>query len=443
MYQISDIEFITEEVTVEIKGKEITRYLISIALKDTKLPIYTTDYTKYITYSNGKVRCLHNPSKTEVSYITSMLNWIVIQHNNFYSINKIEDITLNMCQDYLNYYAIYGLIDREESPTLHSVKNVRSHITRFMIGMRDSGINLNMRDHWLRKINPKTNGRKNRYSYELDITYDKSNTISKILRDIPTIVIELILTCARMYKPLLELPIAIQIYSGIREGEVCNCRRKSSIYGAGIVFETKGGNIVGITIKLDKEFALRTDNVNIGHIKIFKDALVYPSYITAFLDVYNRHLELTKNFKIEDSQPLFVNERINRSNGCHMAMCVASYRANFKTLMNKHVIPIMRSSDNHVLRDFAQLLDRNRYGLHWYRHYFSIQLVLAGESWNKIMEYRRDKSPESAMVYVTNKKAFFNMYKNANAKFSEEITRYSFITEELNRLEEDDINPIN
>jgi hypothetical protein len=443
IYQLSDIEFKTEEASLNLKEKIITRYLICIVTKETNLLLYTTDYTKYIYYSDGKKRSLHNPEKDEVLYITNLLNWILLKNNDFYNIDRIEDITFDMCQDYLNDYAVYGLTDREESPTFASINSVRSHITRFMVGMKNHGVNHNLENHWIKKLNPKASRRFTGYSYELDIIYDKTKRILKILRDIPTVAIELILTCARIYMPLMELPTAIQVYSLIREGEVCNCRRRNSIYGAGIVTENLNEEITGITIKLRTQFKIRSDNVPVGNIKSNEDAYLYTGVIPAFIEVYNRHLELTKNYKIEDTQPLFVNQRVNRKNGCHMAMSVASYRANFKTLMNKYAIPIMRSSENSVLRDFAQILDRNRYGLHWFRHYGTVQLVLAGVSWHDLMTFRRDSNPDSAIVYVTNKDIFRKMYSKANAKFSEDIMKYSFIADELDRLEEDDMDPIN
>lgn len=430
MYHIDDIMFACEKVKIQIRNKDIERYLICINSKITGLKLYTTDYTRYIYYSDGHIKKIESNTYDVVLYIVLMLNWIIIENFERYGVAKLEDITFEMCQDYLNWYAIYGANDRDDAPSLSAIKSVRGYITRFMFGMKRTGINLDMNNHWLLKESPKSSRRYKSYSYELDIVYDSSQS-NKILRDIATEAIELQLTCARIYKPLMELPIAMQCYTGIREGATCNCRREDSIYGAGIITEHNAGRITGVSINLSRKHLLRSDRAPIGNPKRERIARVYPAFLDAFLDVYNRHLDITTDLKVEDTKPLFINERISRKTGCHMAMSVYSYKSNYKKLMKEYVMPIMRKSDNPRLRDFAQLLDQSRYGLHWFRHWFSVQLVLAGEEWQTLMEYRGDKSPESAITYVTNKKIFRDMYQKANAGLANDIIKYTIPKDEI------------
>ena len=97
------------------------------------------------------------------------------------------------------------------------------------------------------------------------------------------------------------------------------------------------------------------------------------------------------------------------------AYTYAAYRVEFQNAV-KACIPKMLASDDPQTVNYGHILQENNISPHILRHWFSVKLTLYGEDVPGIMYWRGDKSPESALTYITNKSELEKQYKLVNDK---------------------------
>ncbi|MFD1903743.1 hypothetical protein ACFTAO_42665 [Paenibacillus rhizoplanae] len=83
-----------------------------------------------------------------------------------------------------------------------------------------------------------------------------------------------------------------------------------------------------------------------------------------------------------------------------MAISKQSYCKKIVSIMREIVLPELLRSDDTELRVFGMMLNESNWGLHAFRHWFTVQLVLNGEDINSIAFWRGDASLESAFIYL-------------------------------------------
>lgn len=71
--------------------------------------------------------------------------------------------------------------------------------------------------------------------------------------------------------------------------------------------------------------------------------------------------------------------------------------------------------------NYGHLLQENNISPHIFRHWFSVKLTLYGEDAAGLMNWRGDKSPESALTYLMDKSELEKEYEIV----SDEIFNYS------------------
>ena len=91
----------------------------------------------------------------------------------------------------------------------------------------------------------------------------------------------------------------------------------------------------------------------------------------------------------------------------------------------------MLASDDPQTVNYGHMLQENSISPHILRHWFSVRLTLYGEDVAGLMYWRGDKSPESALTYITNKSELEKQYKLVNNKaFDYMLWKASKIAEE-------------
>ena len=84
-------------------------------------------------------------------------------------------------------------------------------------------------------------------------------------------------------------------------------------------------------------------------------------------------------------------------------------------------IPIMLEDEDPQVVNYGHLLQENRISPHILRHWFSVKLTLYGEDVAGLMNWRGDKSPESALTYLMDKSELEKQYEIV----SDEVFNYS------------------
>ena len=81
----------------------------------------------------------------------------------------------------------------------------------------------------------------------------------------------------------------------------------------------------------------------------------------------------------------------------------------------------MLASDEPQTVNYGHLLQEHSISPHILRHWFSVKLTLYGEDVAGLMNWRGDKSPESALTYLENKSELEKQYE----RVSDEVFNYS------------------
>lgn len=342
---------------------------------------------------------IYSDTEKRLGYICQMLNYILVFRGGDYRIGHVFQITKPMMAEFFNYYALSLKKDGEPKGEASVDQCIRA-CTAFMYG--------------LCKVYGKTMGvwagelyrqaavrRKGGDIVEQNIPdfqasgYDVRG--GHLLRDMPSDVFCLFIPMAFEYAPDIAFAIICQCTAGLRPGEVLNMRRPDSPEGPGVTFTREGGEVTDIEIDLCRRLPLRSDGITTGGIKRPRKQHVYGPFIPLFMYAYDRHMEAMKDRDYEkEFYPMFLNR-----NG--MAMTYDTYAQKLEALICGHLRPALLASAVPSLRLYGQLLAENHFPAHGFRHFFSCQLALNGESIANIQSWRGDQNPESALWYLRNK----------------------------------------
>ena len=305
-------------------------------------------------------------------------------------------------QHYLNYYAI-TVNDRGDNPSNKAIEEQRRYITIFLENLKDDKVCPDLEQHYLRR-NISNNSRKTLWKYELIITRNSNGFSSVVYRFCPKFFVEEYLKQARLHNPELYILGALQVDAGLRPSCACNIRTMQSVYGPGYkkVLDPEG-NLLALKLDLKKspiDRPLRDDGVKVGGIKKPREVDVYPPNIHHLNQAIESYLAYTLDRKRESSGPLVVS-RYRRGGEYNRCYTYDTYIKAFHALCNTYVIPAMLAKGG-AEAAYAEKLDEagSYYGPHFFREYFTCQLVEDGMSWDLVMHFRGDKSEESAIDYV-------------------------------------------
>ena len=207
---------------------------------------------------------------------------------------------------------------------------------------------------------------------------------------------------------------ALSAFTGMRPSECCNVRRTDSALGPGILFEMTDGEVTNITIDLTEEKNLRSDMVSVGGIKKERLQKVYPAFLEVFMSCYNLYM------KYIEERPYEADYGALTTTSTGKAYTYDAYYQEFKKVI-KNCIPVMLADDDPQIVNYGHLLQEYNISPHILRHWFSVKLTLYGEDVAGLMNWRGDRSPESALTYLQNKSELEKQYE----RVSDEVFNYS------------------
>lgn len=417
-------------VTESGEQHEIT--LIAITYND--IVIRLTDYHKYVGPKKNSGHIYKN-REDEVRRVCNFLTYVLFEKKHKYKANTVMEIKFEAVEDYLMEYArVKNRFDQYVSK--QSAEKERCAVCMFM-----SNIHKNTPDieghYYARKVIAEDKqkqvniSRKSKavWEYEIEAVSMGENSYD-LIRDIPDEALKILLRNIKLYEPELYFAVILQLASGIREGEVVNVRRFDSKYFGGIKKKTEFGKLIFFEIDLEKEYQLRSDGISTGKIKKERKQKVYPPFLEIVQEAYETHLKLITKDMVEEEGPMFVNDYKNKKTGKRMALTVRSYTNRIKKVFYEHALPEMLKTTDIEVRTFAKLVNENSFGLHAFRHWFTVQLLLNEEDLTGIAFWRGDSSLQSAHSYLMNKGEIMKRYVKANnivaEKISKEITKGVF-----------------
>lgn len=415
---------------IDEDGKIYKWLLISLTIENHVIRL--TNYHAYVG-DKKKTKQRNKQNKDEIRRICNFLNFVLFQEFWRYKVTRVSQIPFEAVQAYLRQYSITQ--NRFDGyPSAQSVEKERNAICMFMHNI--SGCCSKKKEHYYArrikssKSKDKSIIEKKRehvyWEYEIQAEY-MGDVKYNLVRDIPQDAIPVILNWVQLKAPELYFAAVLQLCAGLREGEVVNVRRATSCFLGGISFSKENGSFTEFNIDLTNEYQLRSDKINVGNIKKKRTQSVYPPFLKLVQHAYENHLKITQSKNIEIFAPMFTSKYMNQKTKMHMAITKEAYCNRIKAIMQNYVVPELLKSESHELKTFALSVNESSWGLHAFRHWYTVQLVLNGEDVNSIAFLRGDSSVQSAFWYVQNKGILLNRFAEINNQMSDNL---------LNRLSE-------
>ena len=389
-------------------GLNITREFI--VLRDDTVIVAWTDFHKYIKHKKRKTSVLVTSSGSEnTTYICQFLNYIFIEKGD---ISRLTDINAEMVISFFNAYGSGSLFDgdavRDQKTVDICFRVVIDFLTVYSSINKNKKMKFKLDDLYdtIEVRTPKGKIVKKKVPKFDIICTPKENTI---FRDMPNSVFPIIMNHIIRYHPRIMMLVALCAFAGVRPSEACNVRREDSMLGAGLQITIINGSVFDITIDLNKELRLSSTCSDVGKIKKERTQRVYPAFRKIFYDIYLEYLAYLEGKPYEKAYgALSINSRGN-------AISYSMFAKEFKEAI-KELIPILKDNPNSEVSYYGSLLEENSIGPHIFRHWFSTQLALYGESPAGLMFWRGDKSPDSARTYLQNKSDLVSQLATVNSK---------------------------
>ena len=427
-------------------GRRTERNLIVI--KKGRRIVRFTDFHRYCFNPGRKVQKLVRSGDKTTVYVCQFLNYIFFEK---FHIRQLTEMTARMFRDFMDDFGTGNLnkdlIKRESSDISvpHtgrgriSVEQCSSAVMSFIrnvIKEYPDECHIRTGDLYTTYKVRTAKGNivvKKRPSFTL--TYDPE--INVTFRDVPEKIFYVILNhIIQNHKDILML-VANGAFAGLRPSESCNVRREDSALGPGIIFhkaysddsgsystapELKDtqkaifariyGNVSesgtnDIEIDLSKELVLRSDMANVGAIKKERFQHVYTPFVPIYQKCYDIYMDYIEGSLYEAAYgPLTIGRN-------HMAMTYSNYLGKIRKVIQA-LIPVFLDDDDQEVVEYGHMLLEYNIAPHIFRHWFTVQLVLYGESVSSIQYWRGDTSPESAISYLNNKTDLMHRYKKVN-----------------------------
>lgn len=396
-----------------------------IALKDrrTNVVLELTPYSRYLRFvrRNRNVDFRRPETlRTRGSFICLFLNYVLIDKCEEFRITNLKDITLEHGNRFLQAYA-NGEVTKNRKKQ-KTIEKMIIEVARFYTWLQHihgkSAIHIH-KFEMIEKVEFKyRDSEKSDYSLNTPFQIHVSPRVDDpIFRDIPDKAFWTLIKLSRIYYPEITLGLCLQAFAGLRVGEVCNVRQDiCPLDGGGIVYRKIGGKLASFKINLKNKYPMRSDGVDVGSIKRYRNQIVYTKFLPYLVPIYEEHMAWLKIQNIDKGfYPLFVD-----SNG--MAMTTQNYRKKFKRLVHEHLVDVLIQSDDYEMQIYGQMLMKEELSTHALRHWFTVHLVLNNEPIHSIADWRGDIDDNTALIYVNNKSELRKLHKKANESILVDIT---------------------
>ena len=396
------VEMYTKKlVRAKTKRGIIERYLIIRKNEDDIIPYYSVA-NKYLRIFSKNNRNYAYSGNEYVRDVANFLNFL--EETGHDPENYLSEVTIDDADEYMLLYC-NTLLPSGNYPGDSARNRIRCSISKFLENIRDSGINENLKGHFIRR--QISSSEKRGTEYEIQMSKGEKGPVYRVERECPDFFVDLFLKKAKLYKPNCWITASIQYYSGLRPSEVLNIRHESSIYGSNFsIVRNSDYQLCGVAIDLrlpSYQIPLRSDKKR-DNIKRLRFQTIPPKHLKPLWNAYLTYQRMTINSVREEYGPLILQKRRSQSavpTGAHLAYNYRNYHDDFKKICEKYVFPeLLKLGGKEAM--YAKKMMNSSYGPHMFRHSFSGNLVKEGAEWNEIQEYRGDSpnNPNTAAMYI-------------------------------------------
>lgn len=367
-------------------------------------------FSRYLTDKMGsfslKNKALNTIIHFHLTFIIRFLNFIF--NDSRTPINNIEDLTLDMVEEFLDNYA-QGTLPNDkhgEWKSKDSVNRANYAISHFVYWL-----------WWKKECNSNRKIFKMKYLKEKDFEFETQTRRGKdgYKSSEIKVLCNLVVPNMSSKKRIRDKVVSLSSYGVAKLIEIS--KNKDPMLTFGIVLGAYGGLRLGDIVQMhegrikgleeDKEFGgyfdltydaiLRSDNIITGNIKTKREVPIYAGCTRAIYMYYQKHLEYLKYKKLYPNMygALFIDER-----GRAMTSKTFSRRFNvLEKLLDKIVKQEAMLGNKKAIQE-EQILSLSKVTPHSLRYYFK-QLIETIENGNErtIQYYMAHKSMESQYSY--------------------------------------------
>ncbi|MFC6254063.1 site-specific integrase [Secundilactobacillus hailunensis] len=417
-------KFIVYNHALVIKDNQlINRKFIVIKFSDGQIKF--TDFHKYIKSRNNTVRSISDDGNRRFDFVVKMLNYVFFNRQ----LSKLDNLTVPLIQDFFNLYGQGELPGDSRGRAKSTVEACISAVMDFLelfIKHRKRYCSLRIDDFYkLVPFRDKRGMTRQKKVPVFDVLYSENRR--HIFRDMPNSAFEMLFEHIAAYHKEILMLVSLSAFAGLRPAEACNVRRTDSPLGIGLIFSTYEGEVEKVQIDLRHELCLRSDLKSTGRIKKERLQTVPLMFTDAFVESYNNYMAYLTGKQYEsDFGALSINKQ-------GRALTYDSYYQKFRTIIKKEMIPKYLASGDDETVMYGHLLLENNISPHVFRHWFTVQLVLAGvDNVAELMAARGDSSPDSSLVYLQNKGELEKQYRKVSSHM---FDYFSWAAQEKNRNE--------
>ena len=388
-------------------GQIVIRRFIVLNRSDGSLQF--TDFHKYIKNPRRRVKKTTSNSNNRAVFVCQFLNYAFF----IARIPSLDSVTVEVVKDFLRAYGQCDLPEDDENTSRNrqTVERCVSTIMDFLqlfIDDRKTRCRIRTEDLYREMDIRDRHGRlKTKKVPVFDIYYNEKPRV--LYRDIPNKAFNMLFNHISIHHTDLLMLVALSAFAGLRPSEACNVRRADSVLGAGLRFKEIEGELIGVSIDLTRKLNLRSDLICVGGIKKERIQDVPDIFLSAFRDAYIRYMEHIESRKYEADYGALTNNRTGK------AITYQSYYQKFHDIIRDEMISIYLESGDPELVIFGRTLQEHSISPHIFRHWYTVQLVLSGvTNVGVLKDYRGDKHPESALVYLNNKGELQKKYRKVN-----------------------------
>ena len=401
------VRFAVKTYSLELNNGEICEASFIVLIRDGMVEQFTRLEEFAEPLNKKTVKYASSPNRQRITTVCDFLNFALIENYEKYIIDDIQYLTNEVVSDYMKYLSQkrYGKSDHELS--VKTVLKERNFLAGFLYELARKGFlkNILPEEIAIAQMVARDGVSRTKLVPVLEVIVASDSKISRRIKDIPDDAVKIILKTAMFVDPEMTLPMMIQAASGLRTGEVLQIRGNNSQFGGNLFFSYDGQWLKNIQIDVRCEHAMRDDGKAVGHVKRKRIQRCLPLFLLDILDAYKRHMELIREKRRNDADPLFLARRPDE-NGVYQALTDTEYRRRFHKILDLAAKEMARSG-KYEIKDWADQASTRSIGPHIFRHYFSVMVVIKNlhseQLLQILMDWRGDRSPLSCQPYIAQK----------------------------------------
>lgn len=350
--------------------------------------------TEFIKTCYAKSDFNYGTQVAAASHIVRFLNWLLVEKKDIYKIFHFEEITLQHGVDFLTHLKTTKYRDRARSKL--TLEKYDMYITHFYSWLVSKKI---IKGRTAEVVEERTYKAKNNQIVTKSIFVGNGFSLpsTSIGRDELTLeefphprLITMFFETADDIAPDIVLGIYLQIFGGLRRGEVVNViRRNLTLKGP------KG--IKGVTVKIGYKPHLWRRLKDPKKCNVKRDAQIFPVQPIQIISslwkpIYEQHMKhLEKYSKVNKVGALFVDKDGNPMSG-------AVYENRFKKVKEAF---LKRVKDDKYMKSYYAHLVGKSWCTHIGRRIYTNLMAKIVKSPSELAILRADKNLETALIYLS------------------------------------------